>query len=365
MEMTLHIDQYYTASDAFRRRFDAVGRRLALDTGDRERYAAWKTRARAELSALLGLPTMERCDPSPQVVERAPMDGYLREKVLLQTEPGVRMPLYALIPDGLAPGERRPAVIAAHGHCGAGKFAVAGRADIPAVKAQIDQYNYAYGVALVKEGFVVFCPDARGFGERRELAAQGDDERLFLNGSCMVLNHMALPLGQTVTGMWTWDLMRLADYIAARPECDPARLGCVGLSGGGLQTLWLAALDDRVQCAVVSGYFYGYRQSLLDIPYNCSCNYVPHLWEAVDMGDLGALIAPRPLLIETGDADPLNGRDGTANVESQVAVTRRAYTLLAAEDALHHHVFPGAHRWCGERALPWMKRWLTGGDTRH
>ena len=78
-----------------------------------------------------------------------------------------------------------------------------------------------------------------------------------------VLNHMAMPLGQTVTGMWTWDLMRLIDHVETRPECDASRIGCAGLSGGGLRTLWLAALDERIRCAVVSGYFYRYRESLL------------------------------------------------------------------------------------------------------
>jgi hypothetical protein len=62
----------------------------------------------------------------------------------------------------------------------------------------------------------------------------------------------------------------------------------------------LTALYYRIKAAVISGYFYGYKQSLLEMPDNCSCNYVPHLWEKVDMGDMGALIAPRTLLIETG-----------------------------------------------------------------
>jgi len=130
------------------------------------------------------------------------------------------------------------------------------------------------------------------------------------------------------------------------------------LSGGGLQALWLAALDERVRCAVVSGYFYGYKNSLLDAPYHCSCNFVPRLFETADMGDLGALIAPRPLLIETGNRDGLNGSMGLRNVRSQVRIARRAYSLRDARAAFYHHVFDGEHRWCGEKAIPWMRRWL-------
>ncbi|MHB9134163.1 MAG: alpha/beta hydrolase family protein [Armatimonadota bacterium] len=356
-ETAFRTEQFYTTLDYFRARFDQFSRQLGLKAKDTAEFAAWKVQLRGELSALIGLPTMVRCDGDPQVVERVELDEYVREKVLLQTEPGVWMPVYVLIPGDLQPGEQRPAMIAPHGHASGGKFSVAGRTDIPLIAKQVAEYNYAYGVAMVKAGFVVFCPDARGFGERRELALQAEENLLI--SSCTDLNHMAYPLGQTVTGMWTWDLMRLADYVEQRPECDANRLGCAGLSGGGLQTLWFTAMDDRVQCAVVSGYFYGYKESLLDMSQNCSCNYVPGLWEKVDMGDLGALIAPRPLLIETGDIDPLNG-SGLENVTSQLAITRQAYDLFGTGDRLAHHVFPGPHRWCGEKALPWLTTHLMG-----
>ena len=99
---------------------------------------------------------------------------------------------------------------------------------------------------------------------------------------------MGLPLGQTVTGMWAWDLHRLIDYVQTRDDCQADRIGCAGLSGGGLQTLWATALNRRIRCAVVSGYMFGYKQSLLDMHTNCSCNFVPHLYEHLDMGDIAA-----------------------------------------------------------------------------
>jgi hypothetical protein len=173
---------------------------------------------------------------------------------------------------------------------------------------------------------------------------------------------MAVPLGQTVTGMWVWDLMRLIDYIETREDCISECIGCAGLSGGGLQTLWAAALDERISCSVISGYFYGYKQSLLEMPDACSCNYVPRLWEKVDMGDIGALIAPRPLLIETGNQDELNGREGIGNVIPQVEITKKAYSLYKAEENLYHHIFNGGHRWNGEKAVPWLIKWLFGTE---
>jgi len=302
---------------------------------------------------------MEPCEVEGVVTERTLMSGYLRERVEVQTELGVTAVAYLLIPEGMTPGERRPVVLAPHGHASAGKLSPAGRRDIPAVAETIEAHSYDYGVAFVREGWVVLCPDARGFGERRESYSQGDDEAHFIGGSCWQLAHMALPLGLTVAGMWTWDLMRLIDYAAKRPDCDASRIGCAGLSGGGLQTLYLTALDERVTCAVDSGYFYGVRDSLLVLSANCDCNYVPGLWLLADMGDLGALCAPRPLLIETGDEDTLNGERGLANVREQVAITRRAYAALGAEERLRHAVFHGPHRWDGTEAIPWLRQWLT------
>lgn len=278
--------------------------------------------------------------------------------MLIQTEPEVWMPFYVLVPDDLKVGEKRPCMIATHGHYSGGKYSPAGRSDIPAIKDQIERFNYDYGVKFVKEGYITFCPDARGFGERREWMMQDDVEENFLSSTCIPLNHMAICLGQSLTGMWTWDLMRLVDYIGTREDCDPMRIGCGGLSGGGLQTLWLAAMDDRVKCAVVSGYFYGYKDSLLKRSDNCGCNYVPHLWETADICDLGALIAPRPLLIETGNRDRLNGERGLVNATEQVEIARKAYSLCNAQDRLCHHVFEGEHLWNGEKTYHFIREWL-------
>ena len=197
-------------------------------------------------------------------------------------------------------------MLALHGHCSGGKVSVVGDRTLPEVAKVIDEFNYDYGLQLVRAGFIVFCPDARGMGERQSFYA-GDFN--LLAWECGEIQSRANPLGQTVAGMWTWDNMRLIDYIESRPDCLKGSVGAAGLSGGGLQTLYLAAMDKRVRCAVISGYFYTVKDSILQYSC-CPCNIVPRLWEFFDMGDLAALIAPRPLLIETGTQDPLNGIGG-------------------------------------------------------
>ena len=353
---TIHIDPYYTSMEHLLGVYDQEHRKLGFSAGNEREYREWKRNTREKLAEITGFGKMQTCDLQTRLLESIRLDDYRRDRLLIQTEPEVWMPFYVLVPDGMRAGEKRPCMIAPHGHGSAGKFSPAGRMDIPSVREAIERYHYDYGVQFVRKGYITFCPDARGFGERREWTKQTDSEADFLTSTCMQLNHMAICLGLSLTGMWTWDLTRLIDYIETRGDCIAEQIGCGGLSGGGLQTLWLSAMDDRIKCAVVSGYFYGYRDSLLKLSGNCGCNYVPHLWENVDMGDLGALIAPRALLIETGSADPLNGERGLENVLEQLAITREAYALFEAENRLVHHIFDGSHMWNGKKTFAFLER---------
>jgi len=342
----------YQTHPYLQERWSRVGRKLAYTSTTRDERSRWRRKTLRTLKQLIGYDTMLPADPEPRVTEEIAFEGYRRQRIEIQTEPGVIMPLYVLIPTrGEAP---YPVIIATHGHSSGGKLATIDDRQNPEVSAAIDRYNYGYGARFAEAGFITFCPDARGFGERQEEAERGD----ILASSCRSINNMAFSLGQTVTGMWTWDIHRLIDYIQARADCDPARIGCAGLSGGGLQTLWAAALDTRIRCSIISGYLYGYRESLLDLYTNCSCNYVPHLYEHVDMGDIAALLAPRPLLVESGSKDPLNGAGGLANVESQMQTIRTAYRLFEREDLVKHDIFEGEHMWHGAGAIPWMTQHL-------
>jgi dienelactone hydrolase len=354
---TINVHKYYTSLPKLHKRFEEKSRSLGFKANNIEEYELWKTQLRTKLLEITGIDRMELCSLEPQLIESKLMDGYRRNKVIIQTEEDVWMPFYVLSPNDLKEGEKRPVVIAPHGHLGGGKESIAGRVDIPEITEAVERFNYNYGEQLVKEGYIVFCPDARGFGERREYWMQGEEKEKILNGSCIHLNNTAVSLGYSLTGFMTWDLMRLIDYIQTLAFCDSTRIGCCGFSGGGLQTLWLAALDNRVKCAVISGYFYGSKDSLLEMT-NCGCNYVPHFWQYADMGDLGALIAPRALLIESGKNDHLNGKRGLDNVVEQLEVTQRAYRLFNSENKLIHHIGEGGHYWYAERTFAFLREAL-------
>ena len=362
-ERIVPVSTYYGSLKGVLRKFDRLARSDAFGGTTLAEWKGWKKEARCRLWELLGMNLMERCPLEAQMTERVLAEpGILRERVLLQVELETWMPVYLLIPQE---GEAKGCMIAPPGHQGAGKYSVAGLGQYGAVADAIKKYNYDYGLWLAKQGYVVLCPDARGFGERRDEAFQKDEEEMFLRSTCFYLAHMAEPLGMTVAGMCSWDLMRLIDYLEERGEWRLDNLGCLGFSGGGMRTLWLAALDDRVKKAVISGYMYGYKDALLKLNGNCSCNYVPGLWKYYDMGDIGSLIAPRPLLIQSCTEDHLNGERGVVNADEQVEIIRKAYGLFGAEERLFRRYCPGGHRFHKEgvaETLSRMEKMLEGED---
>ena len=343
---TVHIDTYYEDEPAFRDRLKSEGRSAAFKGTTLGDFETWQVATRNRLCDLLGLSLMDRVPIEVRELDRAQIaGGIVRTHAMLQVEHNVWMPFYLLEPQAIkldAHGRKR-CYICPHGHQGAGASSVAGVTGVPAVDDAVRKFNYDYGLRLARMGYVAVCPDARGWGYRRDWKGQGDDENSFLRGTCLNQARMAEPLGLTVAGLNAWDNMRLIDYLEARGDIAMDDLGCFGFSGGGYMTLYLAALDPRVRKAFVSGYLYGVDDSLLHLNGNCSCNYVPGLWRLLDMGDIASLIAPRPLLVQSCEGDHLNGARGLANVDEQLDIVRGAYKLVGHADGLSHEVCPGGH----------------------
>jgi hypothetical protein len=325
-------------------KFDRYARKDLFNGSTIPEFESWKASSRQTLWELLGLDKMDNVELNPTEIEKVTLDnGIIRKKVIIQSEENVYVPMYILLPP-----DSKGTFIAPPGHQGAGKYSIVGMREIPAVADAIVKFNYDYGLQLANLGFNVVCPDCRGFGERRDEKKQGDEEESFLTSSCFHLAHMAEPIGETVVGMCTWDLMKIIDYIETIPELKNDNLSCLGFSGGGMQTLYLAALDERVKNVFISGYMYGFKDSLMILNGNCNCNYVPHLWEHFDMGDIGSLIAPRNLMIQSCREDHLNGPRGLENVYEQVEIIRNAYDLYGMSDLPIHDICEGGHKWHDE-----------------
>ena len=137
----------------------------------------------------------------------------------------------------------------------------------------------------------------------------------------------------------------------------PARVAAVGLSYGGTCTLFLAALDDRVRAAVVSGYLSSWRAAHT-VPWNmCGSQIMPGQLGALEHLDVAALDRAAPAARRVG-----HGRrhlPGRRPRGATVAALRRVYAELGAPaDAVGHDVFEGEHRWHGAQVPAFLERWL-------
>ena len=328
-----------------------TARQLAFNAENMEEAMLWQTALRDTLRRLLGGFPPDRCALDVQTIETVEEEAFTRELLVFQSSPGEYVPCYVLIPRRASPPYRP--VIALHGHSSS-PHQLIGLARDDLERDQIRTQNLAYARALVEQGYLVFVPGQRGIADRMEDPAYRDPAHALWMNTCHMAGMNALLCGQTLLGLRVWDVMRLIDTIATRSEPLRGALGCVGLSGGGTTTLFAAALDPRIGCAVVSGSFNTFRDSLMAMMH-CSCNYVPGLLQYAEMSDIAGLIAPRPLFIESGTRDEIFPVDAARRA---LAALRGIYTVFEADERLGAHFFDGEHQWHGVQAYPWLERWL-------
>jgi len=310
-----------------------------LPEGDPGAIGAWVQRRRARLDELLG-PQPAPVPLNTETLESVAGDGYRRDKIVFDTEDTMSVPAYLLVPDGRDGGAPGAAVLACHGH-GPGKTQVVGL-------EHTDMPNADYALQLARRGYVVLAPDLRCFGERLDWNPE-DHYACDTN-----LVHAAMagwnPLTQNI-----WDLRRCLDVLEQHPLVDPDRIGMVGISYGGTVTLFTAAVDRRVAASVVSGYFSSWAESH-KMPWNmCGSQIMFGVLGRLEHEDLGALLAPRPLLVESGTEDLLFP---VAAATESVRRTRLVYDQYGAAERLVHDVFVGGHQWHGTEALPFLDHWL-------
>jgi dienelactone hydrolase len=299
----------------------------------------WRARTRAELEARLG-PHPPPVPLDPETTDEVDCGGYTRSRIVFDTEDTMSVPAYLLLPHDRRNTPPGPAILAVHGH-GPGKSLVCG----------IDEGGPGddYAHALASLGYVVLAPDLRGFGERRDWMPP-DKYHCDWDLVCATMAGV-VPLERNL-----WDLGRALDVLCAHPLVDPARVAAAGLSYGGTCTLFLAALDERVKVAIVSGYLSSWSVAHT-VPWNmCGSQVLPGQLGTLEHLDIAALVAPRPLLVESGTDDAIFP---AAAARDTVEELRPLYTRLgAAADALVHDVREGDHRWYGTAVPAFLERWL-------
>ncbi|WP_180359687.1 alpha/beta hydrolase family protein [Miniimonas arenae] len=332
--------------------------RHALTSGEvnRAEALAWQHRARARLAALLAVP-FDPVPLDPRALETVQLDGYRRTMLAFDTAPGTSAIAWWVVPDGVDPAEQpggTPALIATPGH-GIGARDLLAMDAVGHPRPEGEGYQQDYALRAVRLGVPTLVVEPLGFGVRRDHAAGTPDDDA---SECAAGSLLASMLGTSLPALRVNDLRRAVDLLPAL-GADPDRIGLVGISGGGQLALWTGALDPRIAVVGVSCYLNTFATSVLAMEH-CACNAAPGLAVELDMPDLAALVAPRPLLVEAGLRDPIFPIQGT---RAALDVVRRAYAALDATDLLLEDVFDGGHAWSG-RLLPELLAHLQPRDTR-
>ncbi|MDA8426092.1 MAG: hypothetical protein M0Z80_08125 [Treponema sp.] len=148
-------------------------------------------------------------------------------------------------------------------------------------------------------------------------------------------------------------------YLASRPDIDPDRLGCCGLSGGGLRANYLAGTDERVRCSVTAGFMTTWADLALHTAYTHTWMiYIPGLPRLMDFPDILAMRIPLPSLVLATRQDPLFT---LAEVRRAEATLAASYRKAGAEDRFTMTYYDGPHRFdepMQEEAFSWFERWL-------
>lgn len=315
-------------TDMMRQHLMLAGDRLLRPRAVTHTRASWearRTQLRADLIAALGgFP--ERTPLNARITSTHQRQGYRIENVVFESQPGFHATASVFVPDGLT--KPAPAVLCPHGHYAAGRY---------------DEAVQARCVGLARRGYVTLAIDAVGYNDRE---AQGHRRTWFLFAA-----------GQTVEGIQTWDNMRAIDYLISRADVDPERIACSGVSGGGNQTMYVSALDERIKvsipvCSVEMVADYMEKGF-------CTCETVPGLLRFADLTEITALIAPRALLLMHGILD-----NGFPILSARMAVDRikEIYGLydgsrFASFESYSPHEYNAEMR---QRAYAWLDLWLKG-----
>ena len=320
--------------DLYRSIVDSSLRQMPFDASSKEAFQSWQRKARRVVRKVMGEIPEEKIDFGLERRVTEETRHYIRERLLYWTRTGLQASAYLLTPKGVrfpAPG-----MLCIHGHSRGGK------------DESIDPNSiyHGFGRRFAEEGCVVLCPEQIGFGER----ALPEDDITY-----NVLVHGLNMLGHTLIGLRYWDLVRALDLLQSLETVDEKRIGAMGLSLGGEMTLFLAGMQRRVRAACICGYLSSHRSTFLARPH-CTCGHLRDLARYFEHVDLAALIAPRPLFLDSGRRDKLFPlRDGRALARN----LRPVYDLYARPRShLGIEVHDGGHEIAAVRSIPWMLRRL-------
>jgi len=296
-------------------------------------WEAWRAEFHERLWALLGVADRPWQPYGPaelnaEVEERVPVGDLWRELIWINVDKDLRLPLYLFLPAKAT--TPLPAIVVFPGH-----------GTIAQTAGLQKSYQQSNALELARAGFVTLTMELRGFGK---LGVLGH----------LQIDAAARLVGRTWYGLLVQDAMRALDYLLTRPEVIPDRIGATGIGAGGALTLYTTALEDRLQAALVNSYLGKYVVTCLNEEH-CPCNDIPGILRYAEMGDVAALIAPRPVMFVNGQRDPAS----SPAARESFAVARQVYSFLGLPQRVKL-IEPEkmGHYFDNQLAINWFRRWL-------
>lgn len=347
--------------------------------------ATWRRRAVARMTELLAAPPAEPA-PRPRVDRQYEYDGLHVEELSWQLGYGPRTEAVFLKP--AESRGRLPAILALHDHGGRkyfGKLKIVrlpGRRHPLIAAHQREHYDdVGWANEMARRGYAVLVPDAFPFGSRRirytdvpEAIRGGRRDRdpesareilaynEWASDQESVVAKSLFCAGTTWPGVFLSEDQRALDCLCRRRDVDPERVGCGGLSGGGMRTVFLGGLDPRIKAAVCMGFMTTWRDFLLHKSHTHTwMTYVPLAPNDLDFPEILGLRVPRPTLVQNCEEDPLYT---PAEMHQADRILRSVFDKAGAPEAYRCSFYPGGHKFDREmqaEAFAWWDRWLKEG----
>jgi len=250
----------------------------------------------------------------------------------------------------------------------------------PLMTAHQAQYysGRAWANEVARRGYVVLASDAFPFASRRVLLADvspelrrgvvdpdWEDHEGIARYNEWAAVHESVMAKSLLSAGATWPGVFLAEdrvalnVLATSPGVDASRLGCGGLSGGGMRTNYLAGVDSRIRCAVSVGLMSTWRDYALYKSNNHTwMTYIPNIPQLLDYPEILGLRAPLPTLVLLDEQDDLFTLPEMQRADRILA---EVYARAGASEAYRGSFYPGPHKFDADmqqEAFDWFDRWL-------
>ena len=276
--------------------------------------ADWQARQkyiRETLMEIVG-PFPAKTPMNVKITRTIEKNNFRVEHIIFESQPGFYVTSSLYIPKGLPKKVKAPAIIYCSGHSEDG------------YRSPVYQYTITN---LVLKGFIVFAFDPVGQGERLEYFDQATGKSM-VGGPTKEHSYpgnQAFITGSSQARYMIWDGIRAVDYLLTRKEVDPARIGITGRSGGGTQSSYIAAFDDRIYASAPECYITTFTRLLQTMGnQDAEQNFPYFIIKGLDLPDLLSVRAPKPSLMITTTRD-IFSIQGAREAEKEVTGIYEAY----------------------------------------